>query len=182
MSKQMNRIMSGWVDKKTYYCLLAICYLLLATCFLNGCDSKAKQQKVKIGDKAPEFVLYDIEGSQQRLSDHGGRIVVIRFWADWCPSCREEMPMLDRVYREKRESGLAILAINVKQPKVIAEEFAKNLKLTYPILIDEDARVAKTYGVMGLPTTFVVDKAGIVREKILGELDEQAIRKLLGVV
>ncbi len=109
----------------------------------------------------------------------GGKVVVIRFWADWCASCREEMPVMDAVYRRYGSRGLVILAVNVKQTKEVAERFAGELSLTYPVLLDQDAKVAKAYGVKGLPTTFILDRQGRVKEKILGEIQKDVFENMV---
>jgi peroxiredoxin len=79
------------------------------------------------------------------------------------------MPAIDVVYNKYKENGVLIFAVNVGQPKEVAEAFVKNLRISYPVLLDTYSIVAKQYGVVGLPTTFIFDRKGIIREKILGE-------------
>jgi peroxiredoxin len=135
---------------------------------VTGC--KQKQVQIKIGDVPPKFTLPDLKGNKVTVPDEfKGKVLIIRFWADWCTYCAEEMPAIDVVYNKYKENGVLIFAVNVGQPKEVAEAFVKNLRISYPVLLDTYSIVAKQYGVVGLPTTFIFDRKGIIREKILGE-------------
>ena len=95
---------------------------------------------------------------------------MLRFWADWCKFCEPEMKLIDTV--RQRHAGLEILAVNAGQDKATVDAFMKKLGVGYPAALDEDSKIAKSYGVVGLPTTFLIDSKGIVRGKIVGEADE----------
>lgn len=162
-------------SQKSYiFLFFAFCFLLI----IFGC--KQKQIQLKIGEPLPKFTLSDLKGNKVTVpDDFKSKIVIIRFWADWCTYCAEEMPAIDVVYNKYKDKGLIILAVNVGQPKEVAEAFVTNLKISYPVLLDTYSVTAKRYGVVGLPTTFIVDRNGILREKILGETGRTVFEKLI---
>lgn len=161
--------------------LFFICLLFSAFCILlitSGC--KQKQLQLKIGDPAPKFTLSDLKGNEVTVpDDFKDKIVVIRFWADWCTYCAEEMPIIDTIYNKYKEKGIVVLAVNVGQPREVAEAFVTNIKISYPVLLDTYSVTAKKYGVTGLPTTFILDRNGVIREKILGEAEKTAFEKMI---
>ncbi|MCU0934492.1 MAG: TlpA family protein disulfide reductase [Gammaproteobacteria bacterium] len=146
---------------------LALAAVLLGSA-LAGCDPAPLL--VQTGSVAPAFALPRLEGGTAAFpADYGGRVVAIRFWADWCPYCRSEMQALEPLYPDLRERGLTPLAVNVMQPRDQVETFVRQVGTTAEVLLDADGGVTRSYGVMGLPVTVVVDRAGIVRGRIVGE-------------
>lgn len=149
---------------------------------LVGCEQKSPT--VKSGDPAPAFVLERLDGSNVRFPEqYRGQVVAIRFWADWCPFCRGEMTVLEPIYRRHHERGLVILAINVMQPPETVRKFVQELGFSYDVLLDRQGEVMRGYRVMGLPMTFIVDRQGVIRARIVGEstpeVFERAIADLL---
>lgn len=124
----------------------------------------------QIGFRAPGFSLPRTDGSQTSLSELRGHVVVLNLWASWCPPCRAEMPTLQRAYQEYRDQGLEILAINTtfQDSPQSALDFAGDLGLTFPILLDESGDVSRSYQLRALPSTFFIDREGIVRRVVLG--------------
>ncbi len=147
----------------------------LAFFVLIGMFSCGGGKGVKIGQQALDFELQDLQGKTYRLSDYRGQIVHLHFWADWCPRCDEEFDRMERAYKDLKEAhpDFEILAVNVDQPRVHVEEFVKRHGVTFPVLLDVGAKVARSYGVKGLPCNFLIDKNGVVREVILGWIDEE---------
>lgn len=151
---------------KPIHFLSGFCLLLA---LLAGCDG-ADSLVVKPNAPAPAFALERLEGASARFpEDYRDKIVAIRFWADWCPSCRQEMTALEPVYHQYRDRGLVILAVNVMQPPETVQPFVNKLGISYPVLLDRQGEVTRRYQVMGLPMTFIVDRKGMVRARILGE-------------
>lgn len=145
--------------------LLALALVLTVAA---GCDQAPLL--VRTGMQAPAFTLPRLEGGTAAFpGGYPGRVVAIRFWADWCPYCRPEMTALEPVYRGIRDRGLVLLAVNVMQPRDAVARFARELDLSAEVLLDGDGAVTRAYGVMGLPVTVVVDPAGVVRGRIVGE-------------
>jgi peroxiredoxin len=120
------------------------------------------------GFPAPDFTLQTADGTVLRLSDLRGQVVVLNFWATWCPPCRIEMPALQEVYVAYRERGLEVLAVNMQEGSGQTSAFAAENGLTFPILFDPDGAVSSRYRVTSLPTTLFVDRKGVIREVAVG--------------
>lgn len=142
--------------------------------------AEAEQGMLKIGDEPPRFSLQDTEGRTVTApSDFAGNTVVVHFWADWCPYCLEEMPILDKLYQQYKKQGLMIYAVNVGQKLDVARTYVSKMKITYPVLLDVEGKTAKAYGVVGLPRTFFIDRKGNIKYKLLGEASGEMLRKLV---
>jgi cytochrome c biogenesis protein CcmG/thiol:disulfide interchange protein DsbE len=157
---------------------IATVFLLALLPLLFGCGDEEKQ--LVNGQPAPAFTLNRLAGGTLQFpGDLGGRVVAIRFWADWCPFCEGEMRLLEPIFREYRERGLTILAVNVRQDRDTAARFVGPLDISYDTLLDEVGEVARAYGVIGLPTTFFVDGNGLLRTRILGESTPETFEKIV---
>ena len=119
---------------------------------------------------APDFQLLNREGQTISLSGFRGRPVLINFWATWCGPCRFEMPFLQQVYVDwtAKQSSLVMLTINYKEGPDKIDPFMTTLNLSLPVLLDTDGSVAKKYNIVAIPTTFFIDKDGIIQEKMVG--------------
>jgi len=130
-----------------------------------------------------DFTLPDMDGESHSLSDFRGQVVMLNFWATWCPPCRREMPSMQRLYAKYRDRGLAVVAVNQWEDEDLVFEFTGRLSLepTFPILFDRESRVAETYGVKGLPTTYLLDREGNVRFVAIGgrEFDHPDVEALI---
>lgn len=124
-----------------------------------------------VNSKAPDFVLRDLSGKEVSLTSLKGKVVLINFWATWCPPCKHEMPSFNKLYQEMRGKGLEILAISTDSSINLVHEYAKKNHFDFTILFDEGRKVTKQYKVFSMPTTFLVDRNGIIVEKFLGEYD-----------
>ena len=122
------------------------------------------------GFPAPDFTLAALDGTPTTLSDLRGQVVIVNVWASWCGPCRAEMPALEALYAENRDRGLAVLAVNstVQDTVTDAQAFADSLSLTLPIVFDTDGTVTRTYLVRGLPSTFFIDRQGVIRSVVFG--------------
>ncbi len=140
--------------------------------FLALSGMPAGAQPPELGKPAPGFALPDLAGKTVRLQDFQGRkAVLLNFWATWCVPCREEMPTLERLARERRES-LGVLGVNVDvvgQDKV--REFVRELGLTFGILLDRETKVGTLYRIRALPSSFIVGKDGVLRHREIGYRD-----------
>lgn len=131
-----------------------------------------KRPMVKVGSVAPDFVLEDHDGKPVRLSDLQGKIVVINFWASWCPPCRDEMPDLQWL-SEEYQKDLVVLGVNTAyvDDRSDALAFADELALTFPILFDQSGDVSEgLFSVRGLPTSYWIDRRGTVRQIQVGAM------------
>lgn len=120
------------------------------------------------GRAAPDFSLATSDGTTYNLNDLRGQPVIVNFWATWCPPCLEEMPALQEVYDAYRDEGLIVLAINQDEPADRIDRFAQEHGLTFPLLLDPDYNVTDRYQVGLLPSTFFIDRLGVVHEVIFG--------------
>ena len=108
----------------------------------------------------PEFSLATPDGKKLSLKDFRGKVVLLNFWASWCVPCREEMPAMERLYQEYKDKNFTILAVAVKDRRQATVDFVKELKITYPIALDPDAKVGQEYGAFGLPATYIIGPKG----------------------
>jgi DsbE subfamily thiol:disulfide oxidoreductase len=127
-----------------------------------------KMEPMKDRPSAPDFTLTTPDGKKASLKDYRGKVVFLNFWATWCPSCRTEMPDMDKLYREFKGKGLEIVAVNVKDKRDDAMGFVKNMKLTYPIMLDPEGEVGLLYGAWGMPATYLIDRKGVVQARLWG--------------
>jgi thiol-disulfide isomerase/thioredoxin len=142
---------------------------------------------LKPAKPAKNFALPDLDGKRHTLSDYRGKVVLVNFWATWCPPCRREMPSMERLTQRLKGQPFAILAINQQEDADQVFVFTGQLEPapTFPILFDRDSKVSHAWGVLGLPASFIVDKRGRVVYRAMGGRDfdhpeiERAIRALL---
>lgn len=128
---------------------------------------------------ASDFQLEDMDGKKRQLSALRGKVVLVNFWATWCPPCRREMPSLERLYKLMKGAEFEILAVNVGEDADTIDAFTSTLDTvpTFPIVFDKDSRVLKAWPVLGLPTTFILDKTGHIIYRAVGgrEFDDPSI-------
>jgi peroxiredoxin len=157
-----------------------ILVLVILLCAAWSAASAAERGGLKIGDPIPPFTLTALDRKPITLPDDGkGRVVVIHFWAAWCRYCLEEMPALENLYQRYREKGLMIYAVNVHQTDLVAQEYAQRIRISYPVLLDLEGKTAKQYGVIDLPRTFILDRRGTIRYKLIGEASEDTLNTLI---
>jgi peroxiredoxin len=141
----------------------------LILCPAHAADKDA--QTLTLMDKpfpAPDFTLQGEDGKTYRLSDYRGKVVVLNFWASWCPPCRYEMPSMERAHQKLRGQDIVLLAVNVGESADKVFEFTGQYPVTFPLPLDLDGTVIAKYPVIGLPTTFVIDPRGVVTHRAIG--------------
>ncbi len=150
---------------------------LLTLMLLSGCDSSTTESQSSVSadaaeNVAPDFTLTDMDGQKVSLSQFRGQVVVLNFWATWCPPCREEMPSMEKLYRDYKDKGLVMLAVNVDENgRQAVEKFLQQTPYSFPILIDSESAAQNAYGVFRFPESFIIDRNGNVVEKIIGGRD-----------
>jgi len=150
--------------------IIVLAALLLCT----GCEEK---KGVKIGDTAPSISGNDIHGNFMSLAGLKGKIVVVYFWTDSC--CGESLKQLEPFYSRNKDRGLEIIAVNEMDTKEAVQSIASRNRLTFTMLSDEHSMLFKHYNVLGFPTILILDKYGVVREKILGDMQTAKLEKLI---
>jgi len=174
--------------------------VLLLAATLWGCDSGYSEapfgngdsaqpvaySRPDIGMPAQDFRLMDLDGEVHSLAKHQGKVVFLNFWATWCGPCKVEMPAMEALYQAFRSQGLEILAVSVdQQGAAVTRPFKEAMGLSFPILHDSDYQVGLTYGARTLPMTYVIDRKGVIRQRVFGARDwnspeaRQLMRELL---
>jgi peroxiredoxin len=147
-------------------------FTLLLLAIICACSQEKAQHPQK---QALPFTLSDTDSKHHSLVDYRNKIVVVNFWADWCPSCRKEFRKLQQVYDSLKTSGLEILAVNTGQSIEHVKQIQQEYDLTFPVLVDEESMIAKLYGVKGLPSSYFIDKRGVIRKVVVGWMKEEEI-------
>ncbi len=135
----------------------------------------------QLDEAAPDFALKSRAGTNLRLSELRGQVVMINFWASWCGPCRQEMPLLEKLHQRYKKLGFTMLGVNVEKDSRAALSFLKDLPVSFPILYDKENTVSRLYKVSGMPTTVVVDRDGKLRFRHTGFVpgDEQEYSKMI---
>lgn len=129
--------------------------------------------------KAADFTLKDMSGKEVSLSDFKGKKVFLNFWASWCPPCKAEMPEMEKLYQETKDSDLVILAINLAEDKSTVQNFLKDNQYNFPVLLDTDNSVASNYQVVSIPTSFFIDKEGNIIDKHIGTMSIENMKSYI---
>ncbi len=150
--------------------LLIMLLLGVAAVFGLRDHSGRSPKKAAVGLEAPDFTLKDTEGRVWKLSDLRNKVVLVNFWASWCDSCKEENPSIQRLVNAgKGNDKLVILSVLFKDDPAKAMGYMKASGFSYPVLID-DKNISSRYGLTGVPETFIIDKKGTIRQKIVGPI------------
>ena len=144
---------------------------------------KAGVVELKEGQPAPAFTLGTLDGGRASLADHRDKLVVLNFWATWCQPCVLEMPSLEALWQRYRARGLVVVGVSVDRgsPRSLLEPYVRNLKLTFPILLDPDSKTSNGWRVTALPATFIVRPGGDVTGMAVGarEWNSAAMQALI---
>ncbi len=119
--------------------------------------------KVAENAPAPAFTLSAVGGQKVSLSQYKGQVVMINFWATWCGPCRQEMPLLDAMYKKYKKMGFTLIGVNVEPDSKAAEAFLKTMPVSFPVAFDPDSSISKLYSVQGMPSSIIIDRKGNAR-------------------
>jgi peroxiredoxin len=142
------------------------------TIFLTG---EVQSPTVLVGEPAPNFALVSPQGETISLSDYSGKVVLVNFWATWCPSCISEMPDYEEVFQQHRPN-FVVLGINLQENEAHVQRYADGLGLTFPVLLDQDGSVTtRQYQVTGMPGSFIIDRQGRVYYRHIGPMSAETL-------
>jgi len=136
-------------------------------------------------EKAKDFSLKGLDGKEYKLSNFRGKVVVLDFWATWCPPCRASLPFFENIHKKYKDKGLVVVGVSVDMSDRVVKKFVESKGLTYLILLDKDNLVSDLYNVFSIPTTIIIDKNGNIVTKKVGfnksyeRYYEETVKKLL---
>lgn len=159
--------MSGVKTERLLIGLIAVCLVVLAWVVFDT----FQETVVASGDSAPNFSITTDAGRTISRSNFGGRVLVLNFWATWCPPCLEELPSLNEFQKTLASSGVVVLGVSVDQNEQAYRKFLSRVKLDFETARDPENRINAEYGTFKYPETYIIDRSGKVVEKIVGPTD-----------
>jgi peroxiredoxin len=134
------------------------------------------------GYLAPGFSLENLRGESVSLADFRGKVILLNFWATWCPPCRREIPSLERLYELRKDTGFEIVAVSVDRTSLSrVSSFVADQRMSFPVLVNPSGDVGQRYWMRSVPSSFLLDKKGIIRWKVIGARewdDAQTLAKI----
>ncbi len=131
------------------------------------------------GRLAPDFTLTDLDGNRVTLSEYRGKVVFINFWASWCPACRAEMPEIEAVYQEYKDKDVVIVGVDIMETEDKVRQFVEQGGYSWTFVIDTTGEVSNNYGITAIPTSFFIDREGIIRAVKIGSMTKRAMEARL---
>jgi len=173
-----DKLSKTYVVTYRWFIILGLCFGWIL--FVPSCTQEKKESAL-----APDFTLKTLDDQEITLSKLRGKVVLLDFWATWCGPCKESIPHLVEIYKAYQQKGLEVIGMNVDKGDVSGvHRFVKSMDIPYPIIITPD-KVARNYGVTGLPTTILLDKQGRIRDKIPGfssKIDQEIVAKVVELI
>lgn len=155
---------------KTFLLLIFLITIIIGVGF-------PQKQKVDENSKAIDFSLPDLQGRKHSLYSFKGNVILLNFWATWCPPCRYEVPLLDKIQKEYKDKKFKIIAVSLDSDVKALENYIKNNKVSFLVLSDKNGAVGYAYSVLAIPTSFLIDKKFIIRKIYIGILPEKEFKK-----
>ena len=133
----------------------------------------------EIGRLAPDFTLVDLEGNPVTLSDFRGKTVFVNFWATWCPPCRAEMPEIESLYQEYKDRGVVVIGVDIMEAQAQVRQYVQQGGYSWIFVLDTSGKVAVDYRITAIPTSFFIDKDGIIQVVAIGAMTKRAMETKL---
>lgn len=133
----------------------------------------------EVGRLAPDFTLVDLEGNQVTLSDFRGKTVFLNFWATWCPPCRAEMPEMEAVYQEYKDKGVVVIGVDIKEAEEEVRQYVQQGGYSWTFVLDTTGEVTANYRIAAIPTSFFIDREGIIQAVNIGAMTKRAMEAKL---
>lgn len=148
-------------------------------------DDKSVELGIQEGKRAPNFQLKNLKGEEVSLADLRGKKVILNLWATWCPPCKAEMPHMQEFYQEQQGKDVEILAVNLttaeKDPNGVGQ-FVKDYGLTFPVVLDTTGEVGNAYQAFTIPTSYILDRNGVIQKRIVGPMDKEMMTELINSI
>jgi peroxiredoxin len=142
----------------------------------------ASKEQVAAGSTAPTFALETVDGKEIELNDLKGKGVFLNFWGTWCEPCKKEFPYMASQYREFKDQGIEVIAVNVGESNLAVNNFRKSYGVNFPVAIDKDRQLLEAYDVDPLPTTFLINPEGKVVKVVTGSMTERMIYDYMNMI
>jgi len=153
---------------------------VIAVALIHGCGDEQKGNDASSARHAPHFALKSLKGNTLNLEDLRGKVVLLNFFATWCPPCRQEIPDFVRLYEKFKDKGLEIVGIALDmQGAAVLTPFVKHFKISYPVLLGTRKVVMDYGGIEGIPTTFFIDRDGFIAEHFVGLRPAMVLEKTI---
>ena len=146
-------------------------WILLLCLMLATSTAQARELKPYQGGATPPLALKDLSGKTHKLEDYRGRVVLVNFWASWCPPCRAEMPSMQRLKEKMAGKAFTILAVDMGEPAAVVNTYLKEIHTDFSILLDTDGHALKAWKVFAFPTSYVIDSKGQIRYALFGPVE-----------
>jgi len=167
VEKIVMKVMSGHVWGRIVSLTLSV--VIIGLLVLPGCGLTAAPV---IGHPAPDFTLTDLDGNTVRPSGFRGKVVFLNFWATWCPPCRAEMPEMEEVYQAYKDKDVVIIGVDLRESMSSVQSFVEENGYNWTFVVDSTGEVARDYMVTGIPSSFFIDKDGIIRALQVGAMSK----------
>lgn len=155
------------------------CTAAALACVVMSLAACGEVPVAEIGKPAPEIGAVDLDGKAVRIADFRGHVAILNFWQGGCAPCLTEMPVIQEFYEAHRDDGVRVLSVNIGGGPAVVRDTIEDVGVTYDFAYDEVFVASTRYKVVFFPTTFVVDKDGILREKIIGEVKKGTLEKVV---
>lgn len=164
-------------QNRTWLRVAILSVLLAALVFAVYSSFQKDTSTLKVGDTAPNFSLPQLDGSQVKLSDFQGKAVVLNFWGSWCVPCKTEMPDLEKQYQLHKNNRIVFTGVNIGESAITAKQFISQVGVTFPIWLDQQREITRLYKIGPIPTTFFIDKNGVIKDVFIGQMNEQLLQE-----
>ncbi|MBI4655022.1 MAG: redoxin domain-containing protein [Nitrospirae bacterium] len=167
--------------KKMTLATILLSIILLSVINLNAYGFSPWETEGLVNRKAPQFTAKNLSGENVSLSSFEGKPILLNFWATWCHYCREERPSLNSIYKEYKGRGLTIVTVSIDRSPEIVKTYLKKMPMDFIILHDNNKEASQIYGVYSVPTSFLIDRKGIIKYKFMGlrEWTDSSSKKLI---
>ena len=133
----------------------------------------------EVGRRAPDFTLTDLDGNQIRLSDLRGKVVFINFWATWCPPCRAEMPEIEAIHQEYKSKDVVVIGVDILESENVVRDLVEQGGYTWTFVIDTTGEMSSSYKVNAIPSSYFIDREGVIRAVNIGAMTKRAMEAKL---